>query len=82
MIKVKSWFNGLVKKELQIFFSRPFDHVEIVESTILFGVWTIKEEAREVFIPHADIRDKAQMRVIADALTELHETLKRLEEIE
>lgn len=82
MIRVEKWLHGLVKKETEVFFSRRLDHIEIVETTKVFGYWKIFEDTREVFIPNTDIRNQAQMKVIADAFSALYETLQRLEEIE
>lgn len=80
MRKVESFLNGLVKKETLVFFSRQLDHIEIVETTTLFGFWHVKDVTREVYIPAIKEVEKGQLQVIADAYLELHESLLILKE--
>jgi hypothetical protein len=78
MRKVQSWFKGLVKKEKLVFISKRIDHIEIVETTTLFGKWVIKEETREVFLPDLKITEQGKIRVIVEAYTELHSVITEL----
>jgi hypothetical protein len=78
MRRLESWFKGLLKKEKEVFISRKFDHIEIVETTTLFGRWKVKEEVREVFLPDLKITEQGKIRVIVEAYTELHSVITEL----
>lgn len=80
MRRTESWLNGLVKKETLVFIDRHIEHIEIVETTTLFGFWNVKEETREVFLPNVKITEKGKLRVIVEAMLELQETAKKLKE--
>jgi hypothetical protein len=76
--RTDSFLKGLLKRETFVFISRNLEHIEIVETTTLFGKWTVREETREVYLPNLKTMDKEKLRVIADAYTELHEAARRL----
>jgi hypothetical protein len=80
MKRTESLLNGLIVKETFVFISRNLEHIEIVETKKLFGRFIIREEIREVYLPHIkDIeKNREKLVVIADAYTELHETARRL----
>jgi hypothetical protein len=78
MRRIEKWFKGLFKKEKEVFISRFFDHIEIYESTVLFGHFILKEETREVFLPDLKITERGKLRVITEAYTELNEITRRL----
>jgi hypothetical protein len=80
MKRTESWLNGLVKRETLVFIDRHIEHIEIVKTTTLFGFWNVKEETREVFLPHTKITEKGKLRVIVEAMLELQATAKELKE--
>jgi hypothetical protein len=82
MKRTESWCKGLVKKETFVFITRNLEHIELVETTTLFGRWTIKEETREVYLPNLKTLDPEKLRVIAEAYEELHETTRRLKKFD
>jgi hypothetical protein len=79
MRRTESWFKGLLKRETEVFISKKIDHIELVETTTLFG-FKIKEDAREVFLPNVKITEQGKLRVIAEVYTELHNIAKQLKE--
>jgi hypothetical protein len=78
MKRTESWFKGLVKKETFVFISRNLEHIEITETTTLFGRWTVREDTREVYLPNLKTIDPNKLRVIAEAYMELTEVSRRL----
>lgn len=69
---------GLMKRETVVFFSKKYDHIEIIETTTLFGFWKVKEVNREVYLPDVKITEQGKLRVIADAFKELHDFITEL----
>jgi len=51
MKKTRTLLKGLIKQETFVFISRNLEHIEITETTKFFK-WTVKEETREVYLPH------------------------------
>lgn len=82
MNRTKSWFSGLVKQETIIFITRNLEHIEIIQTTKLFGFWIIKEEVREVYLPNTRQTDSEKLKVIADVYFELREIAYKLLEEE
>lgn len=66
--------NGVVKKETTVFISRTADNIEIVETLSLFGIFTLMERSREVYLPNVSSTEPDKLRVITDAYQELHDT--------
>jgi hypothetical protein len=77
MKKTRTFLKGLVKQETFVFISRSLEHIEFTETTKFLG-WTVKEETREVFLPHLKTLEDPKLKVIADAYRELHEISRRL----
>lgn len=84
MRRTENILNGVLKKEVAVYISRSIDNIEIVETIVLFGVWTVKETIREVYLPNVSSTEPDKLRVIADAYEELHATAIQLlkEELE
>jgi hypothetical protein len=78
MRRTESWFKGILKRETFVFISRNLEHIEIVETTTLFGRWTIREETREAYLPRMKATDKEKLRVIAEAYDELQDAIKHI----
>jgi hypothetical protein len=82
MKRTESLLNGLVKKETFVFISRNLEHIELVETTTLFGFWNVREVTREVYLPNLKTLDPEKLRVIAEAYEELHEVSRRLKKFD
>lgn len=76
---VDSWFWGIFKRKKLVTISRDLRWIEIEEITTFFK-WTIREDFREVYLPNLKEVKQENLRVIAEAYTELHEVARKLQE--